>query len=106
MPLVDQTPGALSMAFRRGDAFSTLLDFSFATTGYTFAAAIYSLVNGATVATPTLSVVSDANGQINCSMTGAATAALAAGSYGVRVEWTAPGNAKRTATDGTLEVYP
>jgi len=31
---------------------------------------------------------------------------VAAGTYGLRVEWVAPGDAKRTATQGTVEVYP
>jgi len=78
MALVTSLPGPLSVAFRRGDEFSTLLDFSFATTGYTFAAAIYSVVTGVTVATPTLTVVSHANGQINLALSEVQTAALAA----------------------------
>ena len=106
MALVTSLPGPLSVAFRRGDEFSTLLDFSFATTGYTFAAAIYSVVTGVTVATPTLTVVSHANGQINLALSEVQTAALAADTYGLRVEWVAPGDAKRTATQGTVEVYP
>jgi len=81
MALVTSLPGPLSVAFRRGDEFSTLLDFSFATTGYTFAAAIYSVVTGATVATPTLTVVSHATGQINLSLSELQTASLAAGPF-------------------------
>lgn len=105
MPLTDTLPGSLSLAFRRGDEFSTLIDFSIATTGYTWSAAIYSVVTGTTIATPTVSVVSAANGQVNVSLSEIQTAALAAGTYGWRLAWTAPGDSIRTVLQGTVEVH-
>lgn len=105
MPLTDTLPGSLSLAFRRGDEFSTLLDFSIATTGYTWSAAIYSVVTGTTIATPTVTVVNAATGQVNLGLSEIQTAALAAGTYGWRLSWTAPGEALRTVLAGTVEVY-
>lgn len=105
MPLTDTLPGSLSIAFRRGDEFSTLLDFSIATTGYTWAAVIHSVVTGTTIATPTVTVVNAATGQVNLGLTEIQTAAIPAGTYGWRLAWTAPGDSIRTVLQGTVEVY-
>lgn len=104
MATAAQLPGDLAISFRAGDEFATLLDFSIATTGYTWTAEVYSVVTGDVVQTPTVTVVSAANGQIHLAWTETQTAALAAGTYGVRVMWTAPGDARRTVLDGMLEV--
>lgn len=104
MALASQTPGQLAISFRSGDEFTTLLDFSIATTSYTWSAEVYSVVTGDVLQNPTVTVVSAANGQVNLSWTEVQTAALAAGTYGCRVMWTAPGDARRTVLDGMLEV--
>ncbi len=104
--LAAQVPGRLDLAFRRGDEYATLLDFSVDLTGYTFAAAITSRLTGATVATPTLTAVNLANGQVNLSLTEVQTAALAAGDYAWSMTWAAPGAVTRTALAGIVEVSP
>lgn len=98
-------PGTLNIAFRRGDEYGTLVDFSISVVGYTFTAEVVSAITGATLITPTVTVVSAASGQVNLSFTEAQTASLAAGSYLWRMIWVAPGAATRTALDGVCEVY-
>lgn len=104
MALAAQTPGHLSVAFRAGDEYGTLLDFSINCTGFSWQAEVYSVSNGSTLIEPTVSVVSAANGQVNLSFSEADTIDLAAGTYGLRVMWTAPGSVRRTVLDGMLEV--
>ena len=94
----------MSIAFRRGDEFSVLIDFSIATTSYTWSATIFSQITGETIATPTVTVVSAALGQINVSLTELQTSALQAGTYGWRLVWVAPGTVTRTALEGACEV--
>lgn len=93
------------MAFRAGDEYSTLLDFSIDTTGYTWSAEVYSVVTHDVLVNPTVTVVSAANGQVNLSFTEAQTGDLAPGTYGCRVIWVAPGSSQRTALEGMLEVH-
>jgi hypothetical protein len=104
MARADQDSGTLSIGFRAGDEYATLLDFSIGTTGYSWGAEVYSLVSGDAVVSPTITVVSEANGQVNLSLTETQTADLEPGTYGVRVWWVAPGSVKRTVTDGFCEV--
>jgi hypothetical protein len=104
MATANQDSGSLSIGFRAGDEYSTLLDFSISTPSYTWGAEIYALLDGAAVVSPTMTVVSAANGQVNLSLTETQTADLEPGTYGVRVWWVAPGSAKRTVTDGICEV--
>lgn len=104
MALAAQTPGNLSVSFRGGDEFATLLDFSTDCTSYTWQAEVYSVSNGSTLMEPTVTVVSAANGQVNLSFSESDTIDLAAGTYGLRVMWTAPGTVLRTVLDGMLEV--
>jgi hypothetical protein len=49
--------------------------------------------------------VSAANGQVNVALSEIQTSALAAGTYGWRLAWTAPGDSIRTVLQGTVEVY-
>jgi hypothetical protein len=105
MAIVEQLPGNLAIAFRRGDEFAATIDFSIATTGYTWEAEVYSVVTGDVVQSPTVTVISAANGQISLSWTETQTAALAPATYGYRVMWTASGSVRRTVLDGMLEVY-
>lgn len=97
-------PGVLNLAMRAGDEFSTALDFSISTTSYTWAAQVYSLITGDTLATPTVTVSNAAAGQLSVSMTETQTAGLGRGSFGWRLEAVAPGSVKRTWLDGICEV--
>lgn len=105
MATAEQTPGRLDLAFRRGDDYGTLVDFSISLVGYTLAATVYSVTTGATVATPTITAVNLATGQLNVSLTDSQTSSLAAGSYGWRLVWTY-GGATRSALEGYVEVHP
>lgn len=105
MPSVDQVPGVLNARFTRGAAWSVLLDFSdpASLAGYTFDSGLYSTVAG-TLALPILVTVVDASvGQINLSLTATQTAALAAGTYELRVSW---GPVARRIYQGYVEVLP
>ena len=104
MATYEQKPGVLNVSLNRGDEFGILLDIDRDVTGYTFSAAVYSLVDSSTVASPTLTVSNAALGQVNLSLTEAQTALLGVGSYGLRVTWVQPGSVQRTAIDGGCEV--
>lgn len=97
-------PGQLNLALRRGDEYATLVDFSVPLTGHTFTAQIFSSFTGATIATPAVTAVDLAAGQVNVGLTELQTAALEAGTYSWRLVWTAPGNVTRTALAGYVEV--
>jgi len=99
-------PGTMNLAFKKAGDFSTLIDFDGTTlVGYTVTASMTSLVTGATVV-PFTTIVADASaGQVNIALTDTQTAALAAGTYGWQLDWTAPGGVQRTALSGTVEVY-
>jgi hypothetical protein len=103
MPSYDQTPGALNLAFNRGDDLSTLIDFSISLASYTVTAGITSLITGNEVQPLTVSVIAATAGQVNVSLTDAQTSALARGTYGWSLKWT-EGSATRTALTGFVEV--
>lgn len=105
MATAEQTPGRLDLKFRRGDAFSTMIDFSITLVGKTLSAQILSAVTGQLVATPTITAVDLATGQVNLSLTVQQTQALAAGSYSWVFKW-AEGVGVRTALEGYVEVLP
>ena len=103
MASYDQTPGALNLSFKRGDDFSTLIDFSITMTGYTVTAGMTSLVTGDEVQPLTVSFASATAGQVNVSLTDTQTAALARGTYGWQMKWV-ENQATRTALTGFVEV--
>lgn len=100
----EQTPGSLSLSFRRGDDFSALIDFTPTDlTGHTVTSTIVSAVTGASVVPFTVTIPSAAEGQVNIALTDTQTAALARGTYNWSLTWT-EGNATRTALAGHVEV--
>lgn len=99
----EQTPGRLNLAFKRGDDFSALIDFSIAMTGYTVTSGITSLVTGDEVLAFTTTLASAANGQVNIALTDSQTSSLSRGTYGWNLAWT-EGSATRTALTGMVEV--
>lgn len=101
-----QLPGQMGLVFRRGDEFGSVVDFDISLSGYTVTAAITSLVTGEEVIPITTSFADAVAGQVNVSLTETQTASLAAGSYGWRLEWDAPGGVRRTALSGVVEVAP
>lgn len=105
MPSVDQVPGTLNARFTRGAAWSVLLDFDnpASLVGYTFEAGLFSTVTGSLSQAITTSAVDAATGQINLSLTATQTAALAAGTYELRVSW---GPVARRIYQGYVEVLP
>ena len=52
----------------------------------------------------TASVTNTATGIVAVSLTDTQTASLAAGTYGWRLDWIAPGGVQRTALQGVVEV--
>ena len=105
MATYTQLPGSLGLSLRRGDELGTTIDFSPTTmTGYTVSAVITSLVTGNLVQTITASVSNGPNGVVSLALTETQTAALPVGTYGWRLEWDAPGNVRRTALQGMVEV--
>jgi hypothetical protein len=104
MATAPQLPGPLHVAFVRGDDYSTLLDLSISIVGYTWSAEIYSLTNGQSLATPQITVVDAAAGKFNLSLTDAQAGELPPGTLGLRINWSAPGDAKRRAFEGVCEV--
>jgi len=106
MPTYTQLPGVMNFALKRGDDFSTVVDFDgVSLVGYTATATVTSLVTGATVATMAASIVDASAAQVSVGLTDAQTTALVAGTYGWRMDWTAPGGTNRAALQGTVEVY-
>jgi hypothetical protein len=100
-----QLPGAMSLAVKKANDFSAEIDFDgVAMTGYTVTATVTSLVTGSTVASFATTVTDAAAGRVNVALTDTQTAALAAGTYGWQLDWTAPGSIQRTALSGTVEV--
>lgn len=104
MATFEQLPGTLSLAFRRGDYVSTLIDFdptSF--TGQTVSATLVSVVSGQAVSPITVAFANQAAGQVNISLSKDATLALAAGTYRWNLKAT-DGTAVRTYLEGFVDV--
>lgn len=100
-----QLPGVMSFAFKRGDDFATSIDFDgISLAGYTVTSTLTSLITGSTVSAITASVTNTATGIVAVSLTDTQTASLAAGTYGWRLDWVAPGGVQRTALQGVVEV--
>lgn len=100
----EQLPSTLNLAFRQGDEFGALLDFSNDLTGYTVAAELQSVVSGQQVVAMTTTLVNASTGTVNVSLTETQTAALPAGTYRWTFYWDAPGNVRRTILTGHVEV--
>jgi hypothetical protein len=98
--------GTLNITVPRGTELVATLDFSDDTTGYTVTSEVYSLVSGATLYSPTVSVVSATAGQHSITLTEADTQDYGSGSYGLRIIRVAPGTVTRRLIDGILEVKP
>lgn len=101
-----QTPGKLNIGFRRGETYAEVIDTSLDMTGYVVASEMFSLVTGATVLAITTTLVDAAAGKVDVGLTTQQTASLAAGTYGWRQMWTAPGGAAREGLIGYAEVRP
>lgn len=104
MATYTQLPGLLSLSLRAGDELSSTIDFDTSLVGYTVTSGIVSLVTGQTVTSIATTLADAAAGQVSISMTEAQTGSLPPGTYGWRLEWIAPGDVKRTALAGMVEV--
>ena len=106
MSTYSQLPGTMNLSFKRSNDFATAIDFDGTTlVGYSVTASITSLVTGSSVVAFTTTVTDASAGQVNIALSDTQTAALAAGTYGWQLDWTAPGSIQRTALSGTVEVY-
>ena len=107
MAVYEQKPGPMSLVFRRGDSFGTLIDFDpTSLAGYTVTATITSTVTGLPVQAMTTTIADASAGKVNVGLTSAQTAALAAGTYVWTLAWVDAANLTRTALQGTVEVLP
>ena len=97
-------PGTLNVSVKQGDALSFVVDFDIGLTGYVVTSELYSLVTRQTLLALTASVVSEANGQVQVSLSSAQTEALASGSYGWLLKWDTGSGSFRTAIEGLFEV--
>ena len=101
----NQLPAQMPLAFKRGDTFSTSIDFDgVAFSGYAVAATLTSAVTGQVVATFATVITDAPTAKVTATLTAQQTAALAVGSYVWRFDWTAPGNVQRSALWGVCEV--
>ena len=94
----------MSIAFRRGDNWSTAVDFSVSLSNHTLSAWIESPITGEQLVAIAVTITDAALGQINLSLSQAATGSLEPGSYLWRLVWVGPGNVRRTALEGIAEV--
>jgi hypothetical protein len=101
-----QTPGKLNVVFNRGDEVGIQLDFDIDTTGYSWSASVVSLVDGVTIIEPAVTIVNAATGRINVAATEVQTAAMATGTYRVKLVGIAPGSVQRRYAEGLWEVVP
>lgn len=112
-------PGTLNISLTVGDEFGMLSDLSIDTTGFTWTAIVYesatsvSFANpsgvstqGATAATFAVTVVNEAAGQVNLSLTETQTGSLnPAITYRWYLRGVSPGLVTRTYLSGTLRAY-
>jgi hypothetical protein len=105
MATYSQDSGPLHLSLHQGDELGTVIDFTPTNlTGHTVSSVIVSLACNQTVAAMTTSVVTPTAGIVSLSLTEQQTAALPVGSYRWHLYWDAPGNVRRTALGGVLEV--
>lgn len=103
MPLFEQLPGYLGLAFRRGDDFTTTIDFDIPTTGFSWVADIRSPITGEAFQAITVVNTNAATGVVTLSLTDTQTDALPAGTW----SWTLVGTVSsvtRTYFSGFVEV--
>lgn len=99
-----QLPGALNLAFRRGDQFGTQVDFDVSLSGSTVSASIISTVSGASVVSFTTTLDDAAAGKVGISLTESQTLGLAVGTYNWIMVVNQPGDVQRTFLTGVVEV--
>lgn len=104
MAVYEQLPGELGLQLKRGDHFSTDVDFNPTDlTGYSVTASLSSAVTGEEVLPLTVAVTDALAGRVNISMTSSQTASIQPGTYAWSMKWDA-GGSKRTALAGFVEV--
>ena len=105
MSTYEVLPGSMSLVFRRGDRFSTLIDFDgVSLVDCVVSASIVSLVTGELVKHFMVDVIDASASKVNISLESGETAVVPVGTYSWRLGWVAPGDAARTALAGTVEV--
>ena len=103
MATYQQLPGTLNLAFRRGDDFSTLIDFSVPLTAYTMTSTIRSVVTGESVASFATTLTDAAAGKVNIALSDTQTLSLAPATYRWVMDGT-QGGLTRTYLNGYVEV--
>lgn len=103
MASYDQLPGTLNLSFRRGDDFSTLIDFSIPLTAHTMTSTIRSVVTGESVASFATTLTDAAAGKVTIALSDTQTLSLAPSTY----RWVMEANQgalTRTYLNGYIEV--
>jgi len=95
-----QVPGVANVVARRLDDLAASVDFDIDVTGYTWTAGVVSVVDAASVATATVSVVSATAGTVQVTW----PTNMVSGTYNWYLTFDAPGGTTRKAIEGTFEV--
>lgn len=103
MATYQQLPGTLNLAVRRGDDFSSMVDFSVSLTSYTMASTILSVVTGESVASFSTTLTDAAAGKVTIALSDTQTLSLAPATYRWVMEGT-QGALTRTYLNGYIEV--
>lgn len=98
-----QTPGVLTIGFRRGDEFRRILTVNVDLTGYTLAFEIFSLLDRSVKVQGPLTFTTPPHA-VGLVLSEAQTGTLLPGTYGFRAIWIATGNIQRTFLEGVCEV--
>lgn len=102
MPTLDKSPGKQDFVYRRGDTFSTEVDWSIDLTGYTVTSDLVSLVTGAVVQPITTTLTNAAAGIVGLDF----PAITVPGTYGWQQKWVSPSGETQTGLKGYVEVLP
>lgn len=99
-------PGVLNFTIKRGDRFTSAVDFSTALIGYSLEAHVYSVIDRAVVKAIDANIVSESDGVVQLALSSAETAGVEPGTYRWKLRWDAGGSTFRTALEGFFEVLP
>lgn len=96
-------PGTLNINVKRGDTFTTRIDFTISLAGYEVSSELLRASNRSLVQSITTAIVDESNGVVDVSMSSSETESIGAGTYIWQLTWQT-GSQVRTAIEGFLEV--
>ena len=95
-----QIEGVANIRGRKGDDLAASVDLDVDVTGYTWTSEVFSVVDGTTIATASISVVAATAGTVQVTW----PTDMPAGTYQWYLTFDAPGGVTRKAIEGTFEV--